>query len=187
MKNLRPLTLLFKLLTAATLSLPFNIFAQTPIDFTESAETNSSVGFNLNKCQPSQDNCDYYSCLENQTQCGRKGYLLQFGKKNCERYLTNQKFSSNTLKAWYPKARKCLQEQLDANMKSDSPAGSCQEIKEIAFDSHLYCFVEAGYCELSWIDQFVVLMVAGTDLLIPSSIKTGIQIDAACAERLINQ
>jgi hypothetical protein len=134
-------------------------------------------------CAAEEQSCQMYSCVEQHFQCGKKGYLTKFGLKNCEKYLENQDFSSERLQQWYPKVRYCLQTRLAdiADQTADTPK-ACKDLERLAFASHVDCYIETGFCDLSFLDKFAVAAVAGTALFNPESIKTEQAVSAACAQ-----
>lgn len=103
-----------------------------------------------------ENNCDFYDrCLEAKNQCGNDGYPLGYGLKFC------RKFSAMELSAegerWITATMACLQEQLVdlAETKTD-----CGTIQTKAFESHVQCYLDHGFCGLPLSDQ---VEIAGTN------------------------
>jgi hypothetical protein len=129
-------------------------------------------------CVPSQDSCASYQCLENQKKCGAQSYIKTFGQPQCQKYLNMQPDVSNSLQIWFRNVRYCLQEKLIDNQKK-----SCAELEKIGFDSHIECYLQTGFCDLSWADYTTVFRSVGASLFEGSSFTTGVQIEYACLAR----
>ncbi len=128
-------------------------------------------------CEPSPESCDYYLCKEEEKRCGDNGYLLDFGYHLCEVYLKQERQSSLALQDWYPKVRLCLQKAVD---KLD-PEMSCATLKTNAFASHEDCYLQTGFCSLSWEDKFEVWKLAGAAAFSSESIEVSLKILAYCS------
>lgn len=147
----------------------------------------SSTVLAQNNCQASSTSCEAYSCLEEKVSCGEKGYFLKFGLKNCENFLEKEEEMSPSAQAWMPRVRLCLQAelfQITDQVQADAPiwssAKTCKKIKKEAFKSHVDCYVETGFCELSWSDRLKIARIAGKDAFLPQSISTEMQILSIC-------
>lgn len=110
--------------------------------------------------KPSAKNCEFYQQIEAQMQCGPDGYFQKWAAPMCEKYIRSQAnpitslFLSSELKQWFPKVRLCLQQYL----LSEASHLSCENLDEHANQSHVECYVETGYCELS---TYAKLQLAG--------------------------
>lgn len=132
-------------------------------------------------CSSSESQCEAYLCLEEQMNCGEKGYLKEFGYQNCQKYLDSEEFVSESLKSWYAKVRLCLQNraiEIVANGEEDSL--SCQKLKDKAFQSHVRCYIETGFCQLDFFDKLDLARITGSDLFKVESLKTEAQINKFC-------
>lgn len=129
-------------------------------------------------CATSQDSCGFYRCMESQKHCGSNGYPLAFGDRLCERYRQVQNHSSYALRKWYPRVRECLQ-QVVAEIADPL---SCEDLETKAFESHLDCYMETGFCDLSFADKLTVLRVAGLDALYPKTMEVSLKVAATCEE-----
>ncbi len=123
--------------------------------------------------------CDYYRCKEEsqpqEEQCGDSGYYLGYGLKYCQRF---QQSTRSHLSAagdrWLDSVMNCL---MRSNEEEVTPDQSCQELKTIAFDSHPGCYVQTGFCELSWNDKaWIFFTVDRADIKFRQIFSTG----AAC-------
>ncbi|MGZ5279725.1 MAG: hypothetical protein ACXWC9_07285 [Pseudobdellovibrionaceae bacterium] len=135
---------------------------------------------------PSALNCDFYQQIEDEMQCGPQAYFQRWAGPMCEKYLQSESnlfqslFLSSELKAWFPQVRLCLQEELALRF----PDLMCKNLDQHAKLSHIECYVQTGYCELS---AYSKLQLAGLSanavLLDPNLWQHSIfEISQACAE-----
>lgn len=97
--------------------------------------------------------CEYYTCREEEAQCGVDGYLLHFANRYCERYrLVSEPEASPEAQAWLRRVRRCLILALDEKDQSNN----CESIEQNGFDSHPSCYVQTGFCDLSPADWLLV-------------------------------
>jgi hypothetical protein len=127
-------------------------------------------------CQQYLDDCEYYSCLEVEKQCGRRGYLIGFGRKFCMRFDKRQGNFSDEGKAWMERVRSCL----IRGMEEAPQSLSCRTFKRAAVKLHVPCYVESGYCELSKRDKKAVIKMIRWNLWRPSLLNAGIRVLKAC-------
>lgn len=132
-------------------------------------------------CQTSDSSCEYYECIESKVHCGEEGYPLRFGKKNCQKYLDQQSQSYEHVQVWYPKIRKCLQDAVDKMLQSPTGPSTCSELESAAFESHIGCYYNTGFCELNFMDKVQVINQTGADFFMYDSIATGIKIENECS------
>ena len=104
-------------------------------------------------CQdPASDpSCNFYEdCVEKRLECGsgEDGYALAYGKKYCNNYNSPKVdgMMSENMKEWRDCVRICLQEALVPHLKD--PELTCQNVSEIAFESHPNCYTDCGVCNL---------------------------------------
>ena len=118
-----------------------------------------SAGFNVSAefpptCQPATtpNSCQFYAnCLEAKNQCGKDGYALGYGKKYCISF--NSLELSQQGEDWITATMACLQGALVDFANNTS---SCESIKQTAFESHVKCYVNNGFCDLSLEDQVTI-------------------------------
>ncbi len=99
------------------------------------------------------NNCDFYEkCLEAKNQCGNEGYAIGYGQKYCRAF--NSLDLSPQGEKWITATMACLQENLIpyAEDKTD-----CKVIKDSAFQSHVNCYVNSGFCDLSNQDKLKIM------------------------------
>jgi len=95
------------------------------------------------QCVPSHNSCDFYLCLEQEKQCGYKGFPLRYGYRFCHNFL-GLKVKSEALTNWLNDTRLCLQERL--NQATDY---TCHNMFWNSIQDHVSCYSEKGYCELN--------------------------------------
>lgn len=124
------------------------------------------IGFGLvweahSDCQnPNGDSCDWYkNCLEEYKPCGNDGYAIKYADHFCRRYEANYNDFSSEGQLWVNAVKKCLQKKLAPYLSSSD---SCSKLKEIAFKSHVPCYIDPtgtgspSFCNLSFWDRVQV-------------------------------
>jgi hypothetical protein len=101
-------------------------------------------------CSPSKYTCDFYLCLENNIQCGEKGYPLRYGYRFCKE-IQKIKNGSLVLQNWLNETRYCLQEKLLEKKQFE-----CQLLFDQSVIDHTNCYLENGYCELPIKDKKII-------------------------------
>ncbi len=134
-----------------------------------------SFGSFAGSCEAKTDDCEYYSCVEEQRHCGKKGYLLNFGKKYCLKFSEKDHLFSEKGKEWLSNVRECLIKNLDK-----SQAVSCRKFKREQFKAHIPCYVNTGYCDLSRKDRFAVKKVIYKSMWRPSLLWSGMRVILSC-------
>ncbi|MCO4793638.1 MAG: hypothetical protein KC493_08005 [Bacteriovoracaceae bacterium] len=135
-----------------------------------------STAFAQTTCQQFLDDCSYYSCIEEEKQCGRTGYPIGFGKKYCLRFQSKQEKLSKSGQKWMKDVRSCL-----INGLEESPQNlSCKEFKSNAVALHVPCYVNSGYCQLSKKDKRAVIRIIRKSLWRPSLLIAGIRVLRMC-------
>lgn len=128
-------------------------------------------------CEPSADSCNSYLCMEENTKCGAKGYYLAYAHKYCDRFSRHLNKFSFYGQMWLLDAKVCLQEK---SMEIASAGLSCRNIKKQAFKSHVPCYLDAGFCSLSFKDKYRVMKVIYDSLLRPSTLIPGFAVLKKC-------
>jgi hypothetical protein len=129
-----------------------------------------------NHCENLKGDCDFYACVEEEYQCGRRGYPTGFGQKYCLRFGINENWFSDKGKEWIQKTRTCLTERiLNAPDFND-----CRQLRLQAFADHIPCYVDSGFCELSFRDKFKVFRLVKRTFLRPSMIATALKTLRRC-------
>lgn len=125
--------------------------------------------------------CEYYRCKEKQYRCGKKGYLLGYVGKYCDRFSTiTSSRTSSKAKSWLNKVRECLINEFE---RSTDDSMSCSEIYKIGTDSHSRCYINSGFCDLSIKDWFdIVHTIDPGDLPFRQLLLTG----NSCLKKWLN-
>ncbi|XP_071177275.1 uncharacterized protein [Mytilus edulis] len=128
---------------------------------------------------PSGTDCWWYEeCLERKYKC--KGteddYALEFATKICNLYNEYFSFFSSRGQIWINSVRKCLQVSLVPIIRPWC-SKSCKEIKQIAFDSHIPCYVRPNrqdlsisYCNLNFKDRARVFWTVKSGLVMKGAV-----------------
>ncbi|CAG8513571.1 7076_t:CDS:2 [Acaulospora morrowiae] len=109
---------------------------------------------------PVPNTCNFYmNCLEEKFHCGPKGYPINYGKKNCEKFITSINKFSPAGKKWVTNVMLCLQRALVSSY--DNNKTTCTDIYNTAFDSHAPCYITSGICILPPTDWEVLFETIG--------------------------
>ena len=127
---------------------------------------------------PAGTDCDWYrDCLHRMIPCtGQAEYAINYGEKFCNLYnQTELQFSSKALQ-WINAARKCLQVALVPVLHLCQVQPTCDDIKTMAFKSHVPCYVEPyqgfSVCTLSIIDWLRIFWTIKSSFLPPTFVET---------------
>ena len=131
-------------------------------------------------CQASEKSCNSYLCLEGIKHCGIKGYYLKFRYRYCETFSKyNYKFTSKG-KRWLSDVKVCLQENAISDIEIER---SCKQIKKSAFSGHVACYLDAGFCNLSFKDKVLVMKIVNASMLKPRIAFPGLKMLTKCLKR----
>ena len=109
------------------------------------ASSSLGSGYDVGHCKPSSDSCSFYSCAEDEFNCGPQGYFQKIARRLCQpKGLSNR--ADAEVQNFSRLVRKCLQKQV---VRLAPYANSCSAMQELALDSHVSCFVAAGFCDLN--------------------------------------
>ncbi|VDI31811.1 Hypothetical predicted protein [Mytilus galloprovincialis] len=132
---------------------------------------------------PSGTDCTWYQdCLEEKYKCSgsKDEYAMTFATKFCNLYTEHYGKFTTDGQTWVNAVRKCLQVTLVPILRPWRSL-SCKEIKELAFDSHVPCYVHpndkipgVSICNLGPSDIFSVFWTLKSSILmsVDSSLKT---------------
>ncbi|CAJ0596163.1 unnamed protein product [Cylicocyclus nassatus] len=127
------------------------------------------------------DRCDAYKFLEDKASCGKKGYLIQFGLRNCLKFSSpdiRSRFSSSGL-AFLDCTTKCLITRLQNLFTGDLP--TCSTVEKSAFASHLPCYLECNFCKICKTEKASLLSSYDkSDLFSYEAMKTAIKLLKTC-------
>lgn len=129
-------------------------------------------------CTPAKDSCDYYLCKARELNCTSTDYPVKFGYKLCQRYLQDQHTAPRAFETWFPAVRECLQKKFDALQLH-----SCQNIDETAFSTHVDCYIQTGFCQLSTSDKAWLVVETSWQMFDPLAMQTALQVQHACDQQ----
>ncbi|CAC5374593.1 Coadhesin,Thrombospondin-1,Adhesion G protein-coupled receptor B1,Mucin-like protein,Hemicentin-1,Thrombospondin-2 [Mytilus coruscus] len=93
--------------------------------------------------------CQFYRCFEQQRQCGKSGYLIGYGYKYCNRFKSFYSSFTTAGKKWIDCVRPCLTKALIGKyQESLGPGQKCNQLKTYAFDTHVKCYLDCGFCDV---------------------------------------
>ena len=119
--------------------------------------TSTVWAYDVNHCETSRNTCGFYKCAEAEYRCGGSGYLKSVAEPLCDQagyeHISKNGKENALLSDFTKKVRRCLQEQI---VDMSPYIKSCTELKDKALDSHIPCFIENGYCELSFFQKIRV-------------------------------
>lgn len=94
--------------------------------------------------------CSFYTdCLEAAVHCGPDGYALGYGGKYCQRFSDNINYFSQDGQKWITGTLTCLKNNLVKPASHQGP-NDCNAVMNMAFDSHVPCYVNHGFCKLAF-------------------------------------
>lgn len=123
--------------------------------------------------------CEHYSHLNEQLGCSNDNYLMSYGYKYCVRYAN---YDSDLLPATQEvlqKIRRCLVKDLD----DASTKLTCDTVEKFAYDSHVHCYVDSGYCGIDQVDKGLIVAIAHDELRTPNFLKTAAAVLLECKLR----
>jgi hypothetical protein len=110
--------------------------------------------FNVDHCKISSRSCEFYQCAEAEYRCGSRGYFMSVAEPLCDtaayEHISKTGKSNKQISSFTKKVRYCLQEKI---VKMSSGIKTCSGLKDKALDSHIPCFIENGYCELTFLQK----------------------------------
>lgn len=130
-------------------------------------------------CVPSDHSCEFYACKEQELACGTKGYWQDFGHPYCEKFLRDESRFSQQSQIWLQDVRLCLQERVQVL----SEGTSCRNLHKEAMHSHVSCYVDTGFCELSNMEQMRVYWYLKSALRSADTWKEAYLLNRACARQ----
>ncbi len=131
-------------------------------------------------CHHLKNSCEFYTCIEAKRSCGRFGYAEGFGKKYCLRFKEREHHFSDLGIQWIEKTRDCLIRSFEEAVEEKS----CRNVKKAAFNDHVACYLDSGFCELSKKDQKELYKVIWPSLWRYKTLKAGLQIKKLCSNRI---
>lgn len=151
----------------------FVIAAEMP-----SARAEHSASSYYEPCENLIGTCEYYLCREDHRACGRGGYFLGFGHAYCRAYDEVASTFTRLGQNWLARVKACLQVKLEGPNLNRL---SCNEIKDLAVDSHFECYIATGYCDIPYSDKWRVAKVAHDLIGDPDVVRTFFRIQRKCS------
>lgn len=130
-------------------------------------------------CPSSYSSCDYYVCAEQHNPCGAQGYWIGWGHRICEIFLSKEETYSVEAAQWLRENRNCLQ----ARAEEIKEGAQCSGIRRAAMESHVACYVDTGFCELSLVDKAAVLWNLRSAMVAPEAWLEALNLNKACGAR----
>ena len=106
--------------------------------------------FSQSICAPLLEYCSYYTCISNELGCGPQDYFNSFGKKYCSQFERNENHFSPHGQVFLKEVANCLREEIENNLSTIT----CSTAKPKAASHHVRCYIEAGFCGLSFMDRY---------------------------------
>jgi hypothetical protein len=136
----------------------------------------SFSAFANSDCSQYSDDCEYYSCVAQAKHCSDSSYPISFGKRYCLRYVEDSANLSKYGQEWLQNVRKCLIK----DMTTFEDTLSCSQLRGRAFKGHVTCYVESGFCHLSWKDKARVVKTIWPSIRNVYIMASGINVLRAC-------
>lgn len=130
----------------------------------------------VHECKPDANSCDFYLCKEMNDPCETRGYWLAYGYKYCRIFMTQIQNLPDTSKEWILKTRYCLQQSI----VNDTREVSCAEDRDAAMDSHVHCYVDSGFCDLSLKERASIIWLLRSAMIMPMTYVEGLQVEYQC-------
>lgn len=127
-------------------------------------------------CKPEADTCDFYLCKEMNDPCGNRGYWLAYGYKYCRIFITQTQNFPESSKEWMVKTRYCLQKSISL----DTRELSCSGDRDAAMDSHVHCYVDSGFCDLSIKERASIIWLLRSAMIMPMTYVEGLEVEYQC-------
>ena len=105
--------------------------------------------FALSPCASRINGCSYYSCLNETMKCSSRDYLRSFAIKYCKQFGKTESQYSEKGQRFLRSVGLCLRERVEDEIENLN----CKSIKQVAADSHVTCYIDNGFCELSFMDR----------------------------------
>jgi hypothetical protein len=115
--------------------------------------------------------CQFYACREAQHACGPSGYYVAYAEKYCVRFLQSLRpRMSPAGQRFLDVARDCLMRYVDEEL---APNDACDDVRARAFQSHVACYHDNGFCQLPRSDQWMLInSVDPTDFQLSAALQT---------------
>lgn len=122
---------------------------------------------------PSCGGCQYYACREASGHCGPSGYYVGYAEKYCTRFLQALRpRMSPAGQRFLDAGRDCLMRYVEDELPPDD---ACDDVKRRAFDSHVACYHDNGFCDLPLSDRLLLInAVDPADVDLSAALRTAL-------------
>jgi len=149
----------------------------------EKARIDGSCYSDVNRCKYNPGDCGWYiGCLQNRFKCQYDDYPLGYGLRYCRKFNNHYQEFDEDGKKFVTLVTRCLQSQLIPYWTQGNL--TCQELQEIAFKTHPYCYlnVSPNFCDIALNNIITLLKIYDIgDLISWEAIKQEIEILDRCA------
>lgn len=125
--------------------------------------------------------CDQYLRISEDLHCPmkmsgkNKNYFIDFGYKYCRKFIqANSEFSVDTQEK-FNRIRNCLINELKEN-----PQLTCQNSMSYGYKSHVPCYIDNGYCDMSLSDKWTIFKTTYHELIHKEYSQTAMSISKYC-------
>jgi hypothetical protein len=117
--------------------------------------------------------CQFYNCREAEHSCGPSGYYDGFAEKYCVRFLQSLRPRMSLAgQRFLDVARDCLMRYVDDQLP---PADACDDVEARAFQSHVACYHDNGFCQLPLYDRWLLInTVDPADFNLSAAVQTAL-------------
>jgi hypothetical protein len=127
-------------------------------------------------CYQFGSECDFYCDSAITHGCTADNYLVRFGGHFCQKFLDdNEKYSANGQLVLHD-IRSCLIHSFDNKLFT------CESVEDIAYQAHVDCYVDNGFCTLGALDRARILWTVRSQLTNPKFQNAASQIMRACEQ-----
>ncbi len=149
------------------------------------------LNFNaFGNCTPKARDCSFYrKCLQPKFNCDASEYPIGYGEKYCNKFngLGMLDLSDYGI-LWRDETLTCLQSALVPSIAMNSTINTCNQLTELAFDSHPSCYTNnyMSICELPISDWTTIgTVVDAADLASLRSLKQIASVIKTCSSDYI--
>lgn len=139
-----------------------------------------SLTASAQNCAELMGTCEYYQCVEQQENCGKKGYYIKFGDHYCRKYQMKEYDYTQKGKEFLHNVRLCLQEELERERIRANELPKCSKIEKFAIATHKHCYREYRFCNLPLSDQWHVKLTAKKEIFDPQFFLFALWLEKSC-------